>query len=217
MATPPDVKATMENHDTFPIFDTYLSYSGDMRQLPYDPRLPEFISAFHRSLGQEINFVSVMRQRQGDSSDNADTLLHETAPDDARTIDLAAQGRRTVLWKAVAMAEGLSPPQSDKLFTHAVGEGNSYLLRGTRNSPIHFQRLHIGPRAIPSDLADTVYQRAEDLLSKLNEVLGAPERTLKEDGMDLFLQGLIGEKFDSGQAYGFLRPWWHQADLPVAQ
>ena len=208
------------------MFDSYLESYGDTQRLQFDPSEPAKLAELYEGLCQDRSFSLQMRQACIDVNEPAGGDMRQAENTEQRrqkieAITTAAQLRRTTLWKAVAVASGLTNSMhTDRLFGFVEGGEPQFQLSDERDgigggANIPLQLRHFSRGALPAPDADKHYNEATDLLAQLNRVFGPPERTMDEEGMDLCLEGLIGEEYDFGQAYGYLRPWWRK-DKPMA-
>ena len=138
--------------------------------------------------------------------------------DYSEELDSQVVERRTNLWKMVLTQErGLLGDAWETPFTIASGlvsaiQATQHVLRPTGNDvgtsrQLPLQRVHISPHAIPSQLADTCVDTAEEMLAHLNEIFGT-NVPFNNDLAEHFTK-CVPLDWDVGTAYGYLRPWWH--------
>ncbi|GJE93708.1 hypothetical protein PsYK624_098690 [Phanerochaete sordida] len=121
---------------------------------------------------------------------------------------IAADCNRAMIWGVVHMVSlGLVSPQD--IFQTSVSGGECYTLTPPVRSALPLQWIHIGPKAIPNVLADVSCQvmDAEDLLAKLNSVLGTSHSLDTPDLHELLVYALNTSR-DFGEVYGMLRGSW---------
>ncbi|GJE87929.1 hypothetical protein PsYK624_040120 [Phanerochaete sordida] len=114
---------------------------------------------------------------------------------------------RLRLWGLVKMAQQRAAPEKE-LFT-SLGPGKVFELRPEPRSKVPLQWVHVGPMAIPDELADTPSRKmdARWLLKTLNTVLATKYRS-NTPGLQDCLAQVLSSSHDFGEAYGTLRPWW---------
>lgn len=124
----------------------------------------------------------------------------------------AFERNRAVQWGLVQLASSRGVSEFDLFISSGIG--TVYSLTPTSRSSVPLQWAHVGPGAIPDTLADVPCQllTKEDLLSKLNSVLGT-SHTLDAPGLQECLEYVLRASYDFGGAYGILRPWWAKGFL----
>ncbi|GJE87937.1 hypothetical protein PsYK624_040200 [Phanerochaete sordida] len=123
---------------------------------------------------------------------------------------------RLQLWGLVTMAHQRAVPEKE-LFT-SLGPGKVFELRPEPRSQVPLQWVHVGPMAIPDELADTPSHKMDSrwLLKTLNAVLSTKYRS-NMPGLQNCLAQVLSSSRDFGEAYGTLRPWWSlQAGISFA-
>lgn len=115
--------------------------------------------------------------------------------------------RRLIIWGLIKMAE--SGDVHDNLLFQSSGKGQYFTLLPDRLSTVPLQRVHIGPLAIPDEVADTPCSELDvvGLLRELNVVMGT-RYALGQPGLQASLRYIMKECSDFGKVYGVVRPWW---------
>lgn len=115
---------------------------------------------------------------------------------------------RASVWGRAQMAT-TGVPDEEILFRSA-GPGECFTLRPSPRSSVPLQWVHVGPGAIPDDLADIPCAdlSVDTLLHKLNSVMGTVHK-LDAPGLRELLTDTCAISQDFGEVYGRLRTWWN--------
>lgn len=128
-------------------------------------------------------------------------------------VDLSHSARRQILWATLQVAVSGAVPE-EALF-ESSGDGPRFTLRPKVRSVVPLQRIHVGPRAIPNNIADipTHTITSSHLLAILNFILGSEYTFDSRAKLEDLIDHIKNTTRDVGEAYGTLRTWWFAEDL----
>ena len=139
------------------------------------------------------------------------TALQRTV-EDRVTLDYGIETlerNRRAVFGMIQMA--LSGAMPEELLFRSSLPGACFTLRPTPRSSIPLQWVHVGHGTISDSRADTpcADMSVDTLLEALNSVLGTTYE-LDAPGLRDCLEHVRTHSRDFGEAYGILRPWWHE-------
>ena len=122
--------------------------------------------------------------------------------------------RRTMLWRMALTMEASTDLSTFAVPTSRRTRSSQFKLvprLGQEHSSkwvLPLQQMHVSPFAIPCEIADLPCHSMSvtKLLASLNDIFGT--RVPPSRHLESFLKKFIKDKWDLGQAYGYLRPWW---------
>ncbi|GJE93720.1 hypothetical protein PsYK624_098810 [Phanerochaete sordida] len=126
------------------------------------------------------------------------------------TSDYFASRNRIMVWGQVKLAAASSVSSTvvpEKDLFRSSGPGRCFTLVP---SDVPMQRMHVGNGVVTNDWADLSCKMlsVEELLSRLNEVLGTDYTFEAKHGLHECLTYFLQECCDLGEVYGILRPRW---------
>ena len=156
-----------------------------------------------------IKLLEKMLEAQGMPLSSLTQLDTSSQSNDKKWRDDADE-RRVNVYTAVALVSGSK--RFLRMLVTVDGTGEVFKLEATTPTSVPLQQMHIGPGAIPSEMADRACRddSIDTLFSKLRSVLGSFPWSLRKS-VKTFLEDFSDEGCDFGQLYGYLRPWCRNA------
>ncbi|EKM57408.1 uncharacterized protein PHACADRAFT_91720, partial [Phanerochaete carnosa HHB-10118-sp] len=120
------------------------------------------------------------------------------------------QHNRNIIWGSIQMAASGIVPTRHLFRSKCSGPGEIHTLTPPTPSAIPLQCIHIGQGTIPNTLADIPCDLlpVDDLLAKLNNILGTSHTPLGDPDLYGCLKYALGTSYDFGEVYGTLRSEW---------